>query len=292
MGDVRHNAFATYHPAVAFAYLACAIVLTMASMQPVLVCIALAGAAACSVITRGARVTVRSFAWVVPLVVVVTIANPLFSSSGSTELFRIGVRAVYLESLLYGACSGGMLAAVFLWFASYAACMNSANSLALFGNALPTVTLMVSQVMRLVPQFVARGREAAAVQDATCAAAPATRRQQVAGRLRIVSVLMGWGMEDGIERSDAMRARGYDCGVRRTTYRRYRFARADAAVTAVVVALAVAAGASAAALCLGFSFYPTVGSLGSWWAYVPFAVFALVPVALQFKEWNQWRRFK
>ena len=86
--------------------------------------------------------------------------------------------------------------------------MNSANTMALFGNVLPIVSLMVSQVMRLVPQFVARGRGIAAAQDAVSAAAPQTKRQQTAGRLRIVSVLMGWGMEDGIERSDAMRAQG------------------------------------------------------------------------------------
>lgn len=289
MNEVRSNAFQTYHPAVAFAYLACAIVLSMATLQPVFVVLSFAGAVACSVVCRGARATGRSFAWIVPLWLVVTIANPLFSASGSTELFRIGVRAIYAESLLYGACSGGMLASVFLWFSSYSACMNSANTMALFGNVLPVVSLMVSQVMRLVPQFVARGRGIAAAQDATSAAASQTKRQQAAGRFRIVSVLMGWGMEDGIERSDAMRARGYDCGARRTTYKRYRFSRADAAVLGVIVVLAVIAGACAAAVCLKFSFYPTLSGWGAWWAYVPYALLMAVPPILQFKEWLLWR---
>ena len=154
---------------------------------------------------------------------VVAVANSLFVASGSTELLRIGARAVYAEALAYGLVAGGMLAGVLLWFSSYAACMGSENSLALFGRALPVTTLMVSQVMRLVPQFVRRGRTVAAVQDAASAAAPATARERARGRLRVTSVLMGWGMEDGLIRSDAMRARGYDCGARRTTYRRYRF---------------------------------------------------------------------
>lgn len=286
---MNRNPFATYHPAVAFVFLACAIVISMAALQPVFVALSFLGALACSVVCRGARATVGSFVWIVPLWLVVAIANPLFSASGSTEILRIGVRAVYAESLVYGACSGGMLASVFLWFSSYAACMNSANTMALFGNVLPIVSLMVSQVMRLVPQFVARGRGIAAAQDAVSAAAPQTKRQQTAGRLRIVSVLMGWGMEDGIERSDAMRARGYDCGARRTTYKRYRFGRADASVLAAIVVLAVIAGACAAAVCLRFSFYPTLSGWGAWWAYLPYALLMAVPSALRFKEWLLWR---
>lgn len=286
---MKRNPFATYHPAVAFVFLACAIVISMAALQPVFVALSFLGALACSVVCRGARATAGSFVWIVPLWLVVAIANPLFSASGSTEILRIGVRAVYVESLVYGACSGGMLASVFLWFSSYAACMNSANTMALFGNVLPIVSLMVSQVMRLVPQFVARGRGIAAAQDAVSAAAPQTKRQQTAGRLRIVSVLMGWGMEDGIERSDAMRARGYDCGARRTTYKRYRFGRTDASVLAAIVVLAAIAGACAAAVCLRFSFYPTLSGWGAWWAYLPYALLMAVPSALRFKEWLLWR---
>ena len=286
---MNRNPFATYHPAVAFVFLACAIVISMAALQPVFVALSFLGALACSVVCRGARATAGSFVWIVPLWLVVAIANPLFSASGSTEILRIGVRAVYAESLVYGACSGGMLASVFLWFSSYAACMNSANTMALFGNVLPIVSLMVSQVMRLVPQFVARGRGIAAAQDAVSAAAPQTKRQQTAGRLRIVSVLMGWGMEDGIERSDTMRARGYDCGARRTTYKRYRFGRADASVLAAIVVLAAIAGACAAAVCLRFSFYPTLSGWGAWWAYLPYALLMAVPSALRFKEWLLWR---
>lgn len=286
---MNRNPFATYHPAVAFVFLACAIVVSMAALQPVFVALSFLGALACSVVCRGARATAGSFVWIVPLWLVVAIANPLFSASGSTEILRIGVRAVYVESLVYGACSGGMLASVFLWFSSYAVCMNSANTMALFGNVLPIVSLMVSQVMRLVPQFVARGRGIAAAQDAVSAAAPQTKRQQTAGRLRIVSVLMGWGMEDGIERSDAMRARGYDCGARRMTYKRYRFGRADASVLAAIVVLAAIAGACAAAVCLRFSFYPTLSGWDAWWVYLPYALLMAVPSALRFKEWLLWR---
>lgn len=286
------NVFSTYHPAVAFIFLACAIVFSMAAMHPVYVAISFAGAFITSCVTRGFKHTARSLVWIVPMWLVVTIANPLFSAMGSTEVLRFGLFAIYAESLLYGACAGGMLASVFLWFSSYSACMNSDNSLALFGNIAPVVTLMITQVMRLVPQFVARGRSVALVQDAVSAAAPRTKKQKRDGRFRIVSILMGWGMEDGIERSSAMRARGYDCGARRTTYKRYRFASADVAVVAVVATFALVNAVLVYIACSQYQFYPTASVLVAWWGYIPYALMMLVPVALYVKEWWLWRSLK
>lgn len=286
------QAFSTYHPAVAFAFIVCAAVFSMAAMQPVYVALSLAGALATSVVVRGGRQTLHSLAWVVPMCLIVACANPLFSASGSTELFRIGGIAIYLESLIYGLCSGGMFASVFLWFASYANCMTSENSLALLGNVAPTVTLMASQVLRLVPQFVSRGRAISSVQDAASAAVPVTKRDQASGRFRIVSVLMEWGMEDGIARTDAMRARGYACGARRTTYKRYRLGRSDALVLAFTLLLAAANAFLMAVACSQYAFYPTMTPLRPWWGYAVYAAFLAIPVALQLKEWWQWRSLK
>lgn len=284
-----NNVFHSYHPAVAFSFLACALAFTMACLQPLFAAVSLAGALVCSAVCRGGKATLLSLRWVVPLCLVVAAANPFFVASGSTELFHVGQRAIYLEALAYGLCSGGMFAAVFLWFASYAACMDSENSLALFGNVLPVVTLMVSQVLRLVPQFVSRGRAVAAVQDAASSAAPAGKRDAARGRMRIVSVLMGWGMEDALERSDAMRARGYDCGARRSTYRRYRLGAGDAVVLLVVFALAAASAAGAWAACSGYSFYPVMDAPGPWWRVLPYALLMMVPPALWTKDWWRWR---
>lgn len=284
------NPFATYHPAVAFAFFAGVIALSMAALHPVYVALSCAGALACLAAARGVPAALRSLAWAVPLVVVVAVANCLFVASGSTELLRIGVRAVYAEALAYGLVAGGMLAGVLLWFSSYAACMGSESSLALFGRALPVTTLMVSQVMRLVPQFVRRGRTVAAVQDAASAAAPATARERARGRLRVTSVLMGWGMEDGLIRSDAMRARGYDCGARRTTYRRYRFGAADAALTVGIVALALANVALALVACGQFQFYPALSALVPWWGYGVYALLLAVPIILWARDRWLWRK--
>ena len=287
-----HHAFSSYHPAAAFAFIVSAALLSMAAMHPVYVALSLAGALAASFVLRGARRTARSLTWVAPMCAIMACANPLFSASGSTELFHVGGLVVYVESVAYGLCSGGMFAAVFLWFASYARCMTSENSLALLGNVAPTVTLMASQVLRLVPQFVSRGASVAAVQDAASAAAPVTKRDAAQGRFRIVSVLMEWGMEDGIGRTDAMRARGYGCGARRSTYRRYRFGSTDAALTGLIVALAALNAGLIAAACAAYEFYPVMTPLHMQAGYAAYAAFLAIPIGLQAKEWWQWRSLK
>ena len=288
MSRSQHNPFSAYHPAVALAYLVCAAGFAMAAMQPVYAGLSLAGALTCLVCVRGAA-SLRKTAWLAALVPVVAVANMLFVGEGTTALFTLGSRAFTLEALLYGTCSGVMLSAVFGWMASYAACMDSAATTELLGRATPTVALMISQVMRLVPQFARRGRTVASALAATPAAAPRGARERTAGNLRTVSVLMGWGLEDSLVRADSMRARGYACGAARTTYRCHRMRRADALVLTATVALALINIPLAAIACAQYSFYPTPPQLVAWWGYLPYAALMLLPAALALREWWLWR---
>lgn len=71
------------------------------------------------------------------MILIIAVLNPLFSASGSTELFRIGMRAVYLESMVYGLCMGGLFVASVLWFEAAASMLGYDKVLALLGNAAP-----------------------------------------------------------------------------------------------------------------------------------------------------------
>ena len=287
-GVTMRNVFSTYHPTVGFAYLACAIVFCMAAFHPVYVGISFAGALAASFVFKGVKPTLRSLAWTVPLCLIIAVCNMVFTSAGSTELFNLFGRPFYLESLCYGATMGGMFAAMMLWFMVYAAVMDSESTAAVMGNVLPLVSLMISQVMRLVPQFIRRGHSISAVQNATSAAAARTKKEVAGQNLRTLSVLMGWGMEDGIVRSDAMRARGYGCGIKRTRYRRQRFAFRDGVALAVIAALTALNAFLASVACGQFGFYPYMDTLVVWWGYAPYCVFVAIPLFLALREWIAW----
>ena len=273
------GAFSMSHPAVPAVYIALTLGLTMFSMQPVLIALSLAGGLAYGLATRGAARTLGALRWQLPVILIIALVNPLFSASGSTELFRIGVRAVYLESMVYGLCMGGLFVASVLWFEAAASMLEYDKVLALLGNAAPVIALMISMCMRLIPQFLRRGRTVLAVQDAIDVPGRAPT-DPVRLHLRASSVLMGWGMEDSLERADAMRSRGWGAATRRTTYTRYRLGRSDAAALVGLALFGVATAAVAWAATTQYSFYPQLSVPAPWLGYAVYAVWMVLPCVL------------
>ncbi len=320
--DVRLSPLADrYHPVVAFLFVIVCLGFSMAAMQPVYLALTFVGQTALACALKGGMKALRGIFWQAPLVLVLAIANPLFVSVGSTELFRIGLHAVYLEALVFGLAQGLLLVNTLLTFSNAAHLLTSDKVLSLLGRALPTVSLMISMVMRLIPSFVRRGNEIGDVRRACTAAdsalhqagarktgATETPKPEVAnaclmepqneslharssrpsrsrrikdrfsGALRTSTVLMGWGMEDSLETADAMRARAWNSGARRTSYQRYRFRRRDAVACVFVGALALASALSAAAACARFSFYPRIDGFAPWYSYAPYALLLALPL--------------
>lgn len=275
-----HVAFDTAHPAVAALYLVITLGLTMFCVQPVLIGMSFVASFLASAQLFGARPTFASLRWQLPLIALIAVANPLFSASGSTEVLRFGARAVYLESLCYGACMGGLLVASALWFRVAARLLPFDHVMALLGNAAPTVALMISMCMRLIPRFVRQGRSIVSAQEVPFRGEAAARAEVLRGRLRASSVLMGWALEDSLETADAMRARGWETGCRRTTYTRFRFTAADGAACATLVLGAALVCLLSAAATAQFSFYPQLSRLVAWWGYAPIAAWMLLPTFL------------
>ena len=287
MGNMREGscaepveAFSMSHPAVPALYTVLTLGLTMFSMQPVLIALSLAGGLAYGFATRGAARTLGALRWQLPVILTIALVNPLFSASGSTELFRIGMRAVYLESMAYGLCMGGLFVASVLWFEASASMLEYDKVLALLGNAAPVIALMISMCMRLIPQFLRRGRTVLAVQDAIDVPGRAPS-DPVRSRLRASSVLMGWGMEDSLERADAMRSRGWGAVARRTTYARYRVRRSDVTALVLLALFGAAAVAVAWTATTQYSFYPQLSVPAPWPGYVVYAAWMVLPCVLR-----------
>ncbi len=285
-----------YHPLVALLFTIASLGFSMAVMQPVYLLLTFAGQTALSVSLKGGAKALCGIFWQAPLVLVLAIANPLFVSVGSTELFRIGLHAVYLEAIIFGLAQGLLLVNTLLAFSNAAQLLSSDKVLSLLGGTLPVVSLMVSMVMRLIPSFVRRGRAVGDLQRACTAAHPAagTEAKEKAplrprgafgrasrrflGAFRLSTVLMGWGMEDSLETADAMRARGWNCGAKRTCYQRYRFRRQDALACALIAALALSSAFSAAVASSQFTFYPRLSGLAPWYSYAPYTLLLLLPL--------------
>lgn len=137
------------------------------------------------------------------MLALVCLANPLFSASGSTLLLSVGPVRVYLESLAYGACMGGLMVSAVVWLED-AACVLTQDRLLALGPR--------PRRLREPPGLdgLPAGAAASAAQpwrsaslDACTAASAAP--SPTARLTRVTTQLMAWSLEDSLERADAMR---------------------------------------------------------------------------------------
>ena len=290
-GAVRTSrAFDAVHPAVPALFFAAALVLCMAFLHPVLGALSLAGALAYSLLARGVRATGASLAMLVPLVVLVAAFNPFFSAQGETLVAQLLGRPLYAESLAFGVCMGLMLGSALLWLQNAAAALRFEDVLVLCGRAAPTLAFALSAMARLVPRYLRRGRQIAAVQQACTCARKAHNGAGPASAARRFVVLAASSMEDSLVSANSIAARGWNSGVRRSFYERVRFSRPDALWCVCVAALGALAAVAAWRVCAGFAFYPHMTALSWQPEYLAWALFFALPVLLEAKEVLSWKR--
>lgn len=288
-GVTRSQAFRWMHPAVAAAYFACVLVLSMAALHPVLCAISLAAALVFGIVCRGGAAVGKSLLWCAPLVVLVAILNPFFSAQGSTELGRLLGYPVYVESLAFGTTMGLLMCSTIVWMQNAAAVISMEDTMGLVGRALPLVGLMMSMIARLIPRYVRRGNMLAQLQSAnTCARQNGVARAGQAGRR--FGVLMAWSMEDSLVTGDAMLARGWRTDVRRSTYERRTLNRLDVAALCVVLAGALLAAGGAWQVCHGFAFYPVVSALRPHVGMGAYTAYMMLACLFEIGEVLRWRR--
>lgn len=348
---MTRTAFDTYHPAIAAIYLVAALAFTMAANHPVFLAMNFVVAFACNIFLRGWRPALKTLAWQLPLLAIIAVLNPLFSQNGSTVLFTFGHSAFYLESLVYGLCMGTMLVTIMQWFSNLSHILTSDKMMQLTGRVVPTIGLMVTMILRLVPQFMRRSKAIRSAQE-VCTAARldkqpgygaqvalagvesghgalagvgsghggagvgsghggadvnrrgldaagvetasagffAKRADSARSYLRDLTVLMGWGMEDSLDTSEAMRARGWGAAPKRTTYQRSDFRARDGIMVAIMGVLIVLSAILAAVACSQFTFYPELSELILWWGYLPYLIFLIIPFIMEVKERIVWSR--
>lgn len=237
------DAFGAYHPALGFSFFACAIVLGMFVRNPAFLAATVVFSGLYYAVLAGKR-SLHMFAGMAVLFMVVSLVNPLFNTRGDVVLFTYFDRPYTLEALAYGAQTAALLVGMLLWFSCYNIVMTSDKFTYLFGRMAPSVTLVLTMVLRLVPTYRRKIDELAAARSGI-GRSPAAGKlsQRIEGASAILSALTSWALEAGVSTADSMRSRGFG-QTRRTAYARYRFTRRDGvllACMAVLVAISVAA---------------------------------------------------
>lgn len=290
------NTFATYHPIIEFGFFCAVIGIGMFMIHPVFLAIGASAAFTYAVITGGKGSLKFTLCFLLPMILFIMVVNPLVNHQGMTVLFQLKYSYVTLEAVIYGLMMGLMLAAVLLWFSSYNKVMTSDKFTYLFGRIMPSISLVFTMVMRFIPNYQIQIKKIA---DARKAAGEApqgkNRKDKIYSGMKIISIMFTWALENSIDSSDSMRARGY--GLKnRSSFSIYRFDGRDgaAAVFLAVMTAIVLAGCLTGACHV--EYYPEIAfakpGLIQTASYIAFACICYFPVFVEAKEALVWKHLE
>lgn len=227
----------------------------MLTLNPAYLLVSFLAALMLNFYLQGAGRTLRSLRYFLPMLLMIVAANALFSGNGLIVLFYLGSRPVTWESVVYGFSAGLMLITILLWFRAYQEVATSDQLLAAGGDRFPVTTLMLGMVMRYVPDTIKHGQTVNMNQKALLGEEKLPRKEKISLFVRMSSVLMSWSMENALETSIAMRAKGYP-SARRKAYKRDRFSNFDAAGIAFLLLMITIQAAGFLTGAHSFLYYP------------------------------------
>ena len=155
-GMKTESGLALYHPLVSFGYFVAVIAGTLLFIHPFFSYISLACAIVFSAFVNGKKDLWATLGFGVPMFLFIALANPIFNHRGATILFYIGGNPVTMEAFLYGLVSAGMMFAAVVWFTCYNTVVTSDKFLYVFGRVLPSIALIVSMTLSLIPKLMAQ----------------------------------------------------------------------------------------------------------------------------------------
>ncbi len=210
-----NDAFNKIHPFTGLLYFAVVIGFSMFFMNPVCITLSLCCALLSAVIINGKRALGLTVKFIIPMILLVMIINPVFNHRGATIITYLPWQnPLTLEAILYGIASAVMFSSVILWFSVFNTVMTSDKIICLFGRIIPSLSLVISMTLRFVPRFVSKFKELKSARITP-------QKQGFIIKMKILlselSVMLSWSLECSIESADSMKSRGY--GIKgRTAY--------------------------------------------------------------------------
>lgn len=186
--------FAKFHPLVLTGYYVIAFFLLLVVGHPLLFALTAALMFVVRLMQDDIRQSLRTLVCCVGAVFLCMILNPLFNHRGVTLIGMIGNVRITKEAFLYGGHMALMVIASLFLFACFSRYMTVEKIMALCGRCMPAFSLLFSIILRTIPK-VKRDYQA--------------MKELHGNGFKVWSPLLGVVMEDGVERSIAMRQKYY-----------------------------------------------------------------------------------
>lgn len=223
--------FRNFNPISAFIYFLFCFLLSLISLNPILLAVSLFCSALYCIKLHGKRAVKSLFTFYLPLVILISVFNAAFSHYGVTELFTLkSGNSVTLEALVYGAVFGFRTVCILLWLDCFNEVFSAEKIIWLFSRFSPKIALVISMTLRFIPLL----RESAEnIRKARRGLGIDSNSESGIKKFKLaaheMSILITKALESAADTADSMNSRGY--GLKgRTYYSPYRFKAKDAAV--------------------------------------------------------------
>lgn len=287
--------FEQLHPVVSLVYFIFVIFITMFSTNPIIGISSFIASYLFDISLRGFKKALKSFLYMLPLIILVAITNPIFNSRGTTILFFLNDNPFTLEALLYGINASIILFAIFNWFKCFSFIFTSDKFIYLFGRILPKFSLILSLVFAFIPRFKKKFEEIDEAQKSLGIYQSKSYIERIKSKFRVLSILISYSLESSIETADSMKSRGY--GLKgRSSYSIFKFTKND---LFILISFMIIGGSIVTLMILKsttFYFYPSISNLIynnlTIPTYILFILLSLLGPILELKEVLLWAYLK
>ncbi|MBQ4517853.1 MAG: energy-coupling factor transporter transmembrane protein EcfT [Clostridia bacterium] len=288
------SGFKGHHPIVNFVYFVFVIGFSCFLMHPVCLAVSLASGFAYSVILKGSKAVRTSLIYMLPMLIIMALINPIFNHEGVTVLWYLpNGNPLTLESIVYGLFAAVMIASVICHFTCYHEVMTSDKFIYLFGRIIPAMSLILSMTLRFVPNFA---QQLKVVTNAHRCIGRDVNSGGVIKRakhgLTILSIMATWSLENAIETADSMKSRGYGLPGR-TSFSIFTFDKRDKQALIIILISGTYTLVGSIMGGIQFDFFPMMTMAeGSWFGITIFAAHLLLciyPVIIDLCEVRKWK---
>ena len=291
---MKNDAFSGFHPLVNFMFFVAALGLTMFIQQPVYLLISMISGCAYLLYLRGTKGFLKQVGYLVPILVMMAIMNPMFNHEGVTILWYLpNDNPITLEAICFGLASAVMMGASVVWFNCCNTVFTSDKIIYLFGRVIPALSLMISMTLRFVPRFKNFLQSVLRTQQAMHK--PENTKEKLQQALSAFSATVSWAMEQSIVSADSMKSRGYG-GLGRTAFSIYIFEKRDGIAIALLVLLSAGAALPHILGLMGWTYYPSLSGtlLGSVQilAYLCYGGMCNLPLMINLMEDRKWNALR
>lgn len=172
----------------------------------------------------------------IPLCLYSFVVNPIFNHRGETPLFYINQSPVTLEIFIYGISFMIMVFSGSIWIGVMSYYMSSDRIYYLLGKISSKLALFFSMTLRFIPQLREKYDMIHQGQIALGNVSPDRKIHKIKNFVKEFSILISWSLEDSIELSDSMEARGY--GLKgRSFYHLFQFRPLDKITLLIIILL-------------------------------------------------------